>query len=132
MLLQRGGEPARARRQARPAGGARAGEIDDQQQAAWRKIRDVFDEQGQRYRNLSLFPEDQPLPEDAVDSIQVRLSGEKVLRLLVVNRLLEPGSEFRLHRHWFVESGMDAPRGRGLPRRGQGPALSLSGPHPGA
>lgn len=125
------------------------GEINDQQQAAWRKTLDVFDEQGQRYRNLSLFPEDRPLPEDAVDSIQVQLSGlelrrarpfgncwlaselwdqlglgefwrtrlgegrealswEKVLRLLVVNRLLEPGSEFRLHRHWFVESGMDA------------------------
>ena len=33
---------------------------------------------------------------------------EKVLRLLVVNRLLEPGSEFRVHRHWFVESAMDA------------------------
>jgi hypothetical protein len=30
------------------------------------------------------------------------------LRLLVVNRLLEPGSEFRVHRHWFVESAMDA------------------------
>jgi len=26
---------------------------------------------------------------------------EKVLRLLVVNRLIEPGSEFRLHRQWF-------------------------------
>jgi transposase len=24
-----------------------------------------------------------------------------------VNRLLEPGSEFRVHRHWFVESAMD-------------------------
>jgi len=33
---------------------------------------------------------------------------EKVLRLLVVNRLLEPGSEFRVHRHWFVESAVDA------------------------
>lgn len=31
---------------------------------------------------------------------------EKVLRLLVVNRLLEPGSEFRLHRHWFDQSAM--------------------------
>ena len=31
-----------------------------------------------------------------------------MLRLLVVNRLLEPGSEFRVHRHWFVESAMDA------------------------
>ena len=35
------------------------------------------------------------------------VSWEKVLRLLVVNRLLAPGSEFRLHRHWFVESAMD-------------------------
>jgi hypothetical protein len=31
---------------------------------------------------------------------------EKVLRLLVVNRLLEPGSEFRVHRHWFDQSAM--------------------------
>jgi transposase len=31
---------------------------------------------------------------------------EKVLQLLVVNRLVEPGSEFRLHRHWFVKSAM--------------------------
>jgi transposase len=31
---------------------------------------------------------------------------EKVLRLLVVNRLVEPGSEFRLHRHWFDQSAM--------------------------
>src|SRR4029077_3438521 len=35
------------------------------------------------------------------------VSWEKVLRLLVVNRLLEPGSEFGVHRHWFVESAMD-------------------------
>ena len=108
-----------------------------------------FDEDKQEYQNLSLFPEDRELPAEAVDSIQVRLSGlelrhprpfgncwlaselwhqlglnefwgqrlsesrgevswEKVLRLLVVNRLLEPGSEFRVHRHWFVESAMDA------------------------
>jgi transposase len=125
------------------------GEINDTQQAAWRKTLDVFDENKQDYRSLSLFPEDRELPADAVDSLQVRLSGlelrrprpfgncwlasevwrelgltgfwqtrlpegreavswEKVLRLLVVNRLLEPGSEFRLHRHWFVESAMDA------------------------
>jgi len=31
----------------------------------------------------------------------------QVLELLVVNRLIEPGSEFRLHRHWFDQSGMD-------------------------
>ena len=125
------------------------GEINDQQQASWRKTLAVFDEEKQQYTELSLFPEDRPLPEDAVDSLQVNLSGlelrrprpfgncwlaselwhqlglsefwrerlpqgretvswEKVLRLLVVNRLLEPGSEFRVHRHWFVESAMDA------------------------
>ena len=125
------------------------GEINDQQQASWRKTISVFDEDQQRFTNLSLFPEDCPLPDDAVDSLQVKLSGlelrrprpfgncwlanelwqqlgltefwnerlpegresvswEKVLRLLVVNRLLEPGSEFRVHRHWFVESAMDA------------------------
>jgi transposase len=125
------------------------GEINDQQQAAWRKTLQVFDEDQQQFKSLSLFPDDRPLPEDAVDSIQVKLSGlelrrprpfgncwlanelwhqlgltefwnerlpqgreavswEKVLRLLVVNRLLEPGSEFRVHRHWFVESAMDA------------------------
>jgi transposase len=125
------------------------GEINDQQQASWRRTLSVFDEDKQSYTKLSLFPDDRSLPEDAVDSIQVRLSGmelrrprpfgdcwlanelwqqlgltefwgerlpagregvswEKVLRLLVVNRLLEPGSEFRVHRHWFVESAMDA------------------------
>ena len=35
------------------------------------------------------------------------MSWEKVLRLLVVNRLLDPGSEFRVHRQWFVDSAMD-------------------------
>ena len=35
------------------------------------------------------------------------VSWEKVLQLLVVNRLIEPGSEFRLHRHWFLSSAMD-------------------------
>jgi transposase len=31
---------------------------------------------------------------------------EKVLRLLVVNRLINPGSEFRVHRQWFDQSAM--------------------------
>jgi len=125
------------------------GEINNAQQASWRKTLEVFDEDQQDYRNLSLFPEDRAIPSDAVNSLQVRLSGlelrrprpfgncwlasevwrqlgltgfwqthlppgresvswDKVLQLLVVNRLLEPGSEFRLHRHWYVESAMDA------------------------
>src|SRR6202171_1843620 len=99
-------------------------------------------------RALSLLPEDREIPADAVDSLQVKLSGlqlrrarpfgncwlacglwrqlgldsfwqdrlpdgreaiswEKVLQLLVVNRLIDPGSELRVHRHWFLNSAMD-------------------------
>lgn len=124
------------------------GEINDQQQAAWRKTLQVFDEEEQRYAAMSLFPDDREVPADALDSVQVKLSGlelrrprtygscwlacdlwhqlgldefwqkrlpesreavswEKVLQLLVVNRLLDPGSEFRVHRQWFVTSAMD-------------------------
>ena len=32
---------------------------------------------------------------------------EKVLQLLAVNRLCQPGSEFAVHRHWFPGSAMD-------------------------
>ncbi|MCU1318391.1 MAG: hypothetical protein JWN63_3713 [Candidatus Acidoferrum typicum] len=128
------------------------GEINDQQQAAWRKSLSVFDEQQQEYANLSLFPDDREIPADAVDSLQVKMSGlelrrprrfgscwlacelwqqlglqefwdaglagsredvswEKVLQLLVVNRLLDPGSEFRVHRQWYLTTAMDALRG---------------------
>jgi transposase len=124
------------------------GEINGTQQAAWRKTLEVFDEQQQGYTTLSLFPEDRPVPAEAVDSIQVKLSAMKlrrarpygncwlgcelwrqleldrfweqklergreavswaqVLELLVVNRLIDPGSEFRLHRQWFDQSAMD-------------------------
>jgi transposase len=131
------------------------GEINDQQQAAWRKTLDVFDEAEQRFTSMSLFPDDRDLPADAIDSIQVRISGlelkrprifgncwlacelwrqlgldefwqqrlpegretvswEKVLRLLAVNRLLDPGSEFRVHRHWYMNSAMDELLGTGF------------------
>jgi transposase len=124
------------------------GEINDSQQASWRKTLEVFDEGQQRYTPLSLFPEDRPVPADAIDSVQVKLSEMKlerarpygncwlgcelwrqlqldrfwseklpqgresvawpqVLELLVVNRLIDPGSEFRLHRQWFDHSAMD-------------------------
>ena len=124
------------------------GEVNDSQQAAWRKTLEVFDEAGRERRQLSLFPEDRVIPPEAVDAIGVRLSriqlrrprafGDcwlgcwlwddlelgpfwsgrldrgrggvswaKVLQLLVVNRLIDPGSEFRLHRQWFDRSAMD-------------------------
>lgn len=124
------------------------GEVNDKQEAGWRKTLEVFDEDQQSSRNLSLFPDDRPVPCDAIDSLQVKLSGlqlrrprtfgdcwlacetwkqleldrfwqqhlpegreavswEKVLQLLVVNRLIDPGSELRVHRQWFLQSAME-------------------------
>ena len=125
------------------------GEINDSQEATWRKTLQVFDETHQQYTTLSLFPEDREIPAASSDSIQVRLSEmelrrprafgncwlgcelwrqlrlekfweeklaekvqretvswAKVLQLLVVNRLIDPGSEFRVHRQWFDQSAM--------------------------
>src|SRR5438046_509438 len=124
------------------------GEINDSQQAAWRKTLEVFDEEQDRFTPLSLFAEDRPVPADALDSVQVKLREMKlerarpygncwlgcelwrqlqrdrfwsaqlergresvawpqVLELLVVNRLIDPGSEFHLHRQWFDHIAMD-------------------------
>lgn len=123
------------------------GEINDSQQACWRKTLDVFVESEQRFAALSLFPEDRTVPDDAVNSLQIKLDRmelhrprvwgncwlgcelwrqlrldefwsarlrskremvpwERVLQLLVVNRLIDPGSEFRVHRLWFDQSAM--------------------------
>ncbi len=124
------------------------GEINDSQQSAWRKSLEVFDEDCGRSCQLSLFPDDRPIPAGALDAISVVLSEmtlrrprsfgdcwlgcllwnelhldrfwneqlrgnrggvpwEKVIQLLSVNRLCEPGSEFALHRRWFDASAMD-------------------------
>jgi hypothetical protein len=131
------------------------GEINDSQQAAWRKTLEVFDEAEQRARTLSLFPEDREIPADALDGVQVKLAemelrrpraygsywlgrelwrqlglGEfweerlargreevpwaQVLELLVVSRLVSPGSEFRLHRQGFDQSAMGDLLGTGF------------------
>jgi transposase len=131
------------------------GEINDSQQAAWRKTLEVFDEAEWRARTLSLFPEDRAIPTDALDGVQVKLKemelrrprafgsywvgcelwrqlglGEfweerlgrgreevpwaKVLELLVVSRLVSPGSEFGLHRQGFDQSAMGDLLGTGF------------------
>lgn len=59
------------------------------------------------------------------------VSWEKVLRLLVVNRLLDPGSEFRVHRQWFVDSALDELLQSGLHSSREGSAVSVSGSNPG-
>ena len=35
------------------------------------------------------------------------VSGKKVLELLVVNHLIDPASEFRVHRQWLLSTAMD-------------------------
>ncbi len=45
------------------------------------------------------------------------VSWAKVLELLVVSRLVAPGSEFRLHRQGFDQSAMGCLRARALPWR---------------
>ena len=51
------------------------GEINDPQQAAWRKTLQVFDEDEQRSTTLSLFPDDRQIPADGLDRGRVRLRG---------------------------------------------------------
>jgi transposase len=124
------------------------GEINDSQEAAWRKTIEVFDEEKNQSCQVSLFPSDQTIPPEAVNALSLVLSEmrlvrprsfgdcwlgcllweelgldrfwqeklgadrgsvpwEKVLQLLAVNRLCEPGSEFAVHRSWFLRSAMD-------------------------
>src|ERR1700675_4778746 len=125
------------------------GEINDQEQAAWRQRLEGFYESQHRSTAFVLFPEARRVPADAVDGLQVKLSGlelrrprvfgscwlgcqlwqqlgldefwkarlagsredvawAKVLQLLVVSQLLDPGSEFRVHRQWYLTTAMDA------------------------
>jgi hypothetical protein len=71
----------------RPAGGDPVqrhvlylGEINDSQEAAWRKTLTVFDEQRQRYEQLALFPADRPLPPDEANALAVVLTALRLLR----------------------------------------------------
>jgi len=59
------------------------GEVNDQEAAAWRKSLEVFDEDRQSSLTLSLFPEDREIPQDAVDGLQVKLSGLELRRTRV-------------------------------------------------
>ena len=56
------------------------GEINDSQQAAWRKTLDVFDGDSGSTAQRALFPDDRPVPPDALNALQVKLSEMKLLR----------------------------------------------------
>ena len=49
------------------------GEVNDTQEAAWRKTLEVFDEQRQATCQMSLFPEDREIPPDAVNALSLRM-----------------------------------------------------------
>ena len=124
------------------------GEINDSQEAAWRKSIEVFDEDKHESTQACLFPDDRPIPADELNALSLVMSDirllrprsfgdcwlgchlwrelgldlfwrehlgdergavpwEKVLQLLAVNRLCQPGSEFAVHRRWFDSSAMD-------------------------
>ena len=48
------------------------GEINDSQQAAWRKTIEVLDEQKKHCEQLPLFPSDRPIPPDEVNALSGR------------------------------------------------------------
>ena len=56
------------------------GEINDSQEAAWRRSIEVFDEQKQDHRQISLFPDDRPIPPDEVNGLSLRLSEMRLER----------------------------------------------------
>ena len=121
------------------------GEINDGQKAGWIKAVDIID--GKENRQISLFPDDRPVPEEVETSVQLRMNALElirprqwgacwlacelweilelstfwqdrlglsrkgtrwlnVLQTLVTYRLIDPGSEWRLHRYWYDHSAM--------------------------
>ena len=124
------------------------GEINDSQRESWCRVIEVFDEEREQVRPLSLFPSDREIPWHATETgVQVRLKEMElhrprqwgacwlacwlyqelgldefwdqklpdsregtcwrhILQTLVCYRLIDPGSEWRLHRQWFEQSAM--------------------------
>lgn len=123
------------------------GEINDNQQEAWRKTIEVFEDGEAGFKQVSIFPEDRPLPADECNTIQVKLNQLEiknprqwgacwlfcilweqlqldnfwrdkllpsrqgtcwlnVLKTLTAYRLIDPGSEWRLHRLWYEQNAM--------------------------
>ena len=88
------------------------GEINDSQRAAWCRTIEAFDEDGQQWGAcwLACHVWDQ-LRLDDFWSPRLPTSREgtrwlDVLKTLVAYRLIDPGSEWRLHRQWYEQSAM--------------------------
>jgi len=123
------------------------GEINDQQQASWRKSIEIFEHGQPKPRTVALFPEDRVVEAEGHEIVRIKLSDlqlhhprqwgacwlahllyeelqldgfwaqrlppsrkgtrwDLVLETLCAYRLIDPGSEWRLHRQWFERSAM--------------------------
>jgi hypothetical protein len=123
------------------------GEINDSQEAAWRKTIEVFEDERPQPRKISLFPEDRALELADETVVRIRLKElalrrprqwgacwlagnlyeqlgldgfwagrlpenrkgtrwDLILKAMTCYRLIEPGSEWRLHRQWYEGSAM--------------------------
>src|SRR6266481_1755644 len=77
------------------------GEINNSQHQSWCRTIEVFDDQRERTLPLALFPADRQLPDSREGTC-----WQHILQTLVCYRLIDPGSEWRLHRQWFEQSAM--------------------------
>ena len=123
------------------------GEINDEQQVAWRRSIEVFDQGENVARTVALVAAERQIEQDSHAIVRIRVGemelrrprqwggcwlacelyhqleldqffGQRlarsrkgtrwdlILQTLVCYRLLDPGSEWRLHRQWFVSSAM--------------------------
>lgn len=123
------------------------GEINSNQQAAWRRTIEIFEEGELQPKTVALFPEDRAVALSSEEIVRIRLKdlqlkrprqwgacwlatvlyekleldrfwAEKlppnrkgtrwdlVLQTLITYRLLDPGSEWKLHRQWFEATAM--------------------------
>ena len=123
------------------------GEINSNQQAAWRKTIEIFEEGELKPKTVALFPEDRAVELGSDEIVRIRLKDlqlkrprqwgacwlatelyqkleldrfwaqklppsrkgtrwDLVLQTLATYRLLDPGSEWKLHRQWFEATAM--------------------------
>ncbi|UJS19100.1 MAG: IS1634 family transposase [Candidatus Brocadia sp.] len=96
------------------------GELNDNQRAGWIRTIEAVSGKEPKPRQLALFPDDReamPIPDGEtvrvrLDKIELRHPREwgaswlNMLKALVCYRLIDPGSEFRFHREWYVRSAI--------------------------
>jgi hypothetical protein len=94
------------------------GEINDSQRESWRKTVEVLEDGHTSAKTMALFPEDRPVEINDEYVVQIRLKDVELRRprqwgacwlacwlykQLGLDKfcLIDPGSEWRLHRHWY-------------------------------